>query len=169
MPGRHDFVTARGGGLVPAIAEPRSFRIGSEGIPTLEAAEGVKELRCTRGSSGDFPDLIAQAETRVLEESGWNLDRIFSTDDMAASPACPPSRLQAMLLVETGLSPAAYHLYARLSRGLELLEIKDLHIQQLAAELGFSSAIHFSTAFRKYAGKSPRHFRQSREQIHGVI
>jgi len=96
---------------------------------------------------------------RVLEESGRQLDRIFPVDAMAKIAGMSSSRFHALFQAETGLSPSAYHLHARLSRARELVERTDFPIQQIALELGFSSAFHFSAAFRKYAGKSPREFR----------
>lgn len=96
---------------------------------------------------------------RVLEESGRRLDRIFPIDEMAKVAGMSSSRFHALFQAEIGLSPAAYHLHARLSRARELIERTDFPIQQIALELGFSSAFHFSSAFRKYAGKSPREFR----------
>ncbi len=92
---------------------------------------------------------------RVLEESGRRLDRIFAIDEMTKIAGMSSSRLHSIFYAEVGLSPAAYHLHARLSRGRELIERTDFPIQQIALELGFSSAFHFSAAFRKYAGKSP--------------
>ena len=105
---------------------------------------------------------------RVLEESGRQLDRIFPVETMAKIAGMSSSRFHALFQQETGLSPGAYHLHARLSRARELLERTDFPVQQIASELGFSSAFHFSAAFRKYAGSSPREFRLATSANTGI-
>jgi AraC-like DNA-binding protein len=47
----------------------------------------------------------------------------------------------------------------KFERGRELLKQPDLKIIEIAHELGFSEAAHFSRFFRKFAGMTPREYR----------
>lgn len=59
---------------------------------------------------------------------------------------------------ETGLTPHRYALQLRLRRALLALEDAPPRLGELAAQAGFSSHAHFSTAFRAAWGLSPRDY-----------
>ena len=54
-----------------------------------------------------------------------------------------------------GLPPKEYHAQVRHSRAEALLLSGRLSIKEIAAQLGFHSAAHFSVEFKKRAGRSP--------------
>ncbi|CAM3098810.1 helix-turn-helix transcriptional regulator [Rariglobus hedericola] len=60
----------------------------------------------------------------------------------------------------TGVGPVAYVHRIRMERARSLLTSTDLPIKVIAQQLGFSDAFHFSSAFKKYAGWSPRSFKE---------
>ena len=49
----------------------------------------------------------------------------------------------------------------RMRRAKELLNNKEIHIQDIAEQLGYSNNNYFSKAFRNYYGVSPSEFRDS--------
>ena len=61
----------------------------------------------------------------------------------------------------TGFAPWRYVLHLRLSRARRMLVSNQSTLDDIAARLGFSSAFHFSAAFKRAYGVSPNQWRQS--------
>ena len=60
----------------------------------------------------------------------------------------------------TGLTLKQYHLQARLQEAQKRLANSDQTVQQIAADLGFSSAFHFSKQFKARTGHAPSAWRR---------
>lgn len=60
----------------------------------------------------------------------------------------------------TGIGPKAYAHQLRLARAEALLVSEQLTVKEIAEELGYFSANHFSAAFKKAYGHSPSHWRK---------
>jgi AraC-like DNA-binding protein len=60
----------------------------------------------------------------------------------------------------TGFAPWRYVLHLRLSRARRMLVASQSTLDDIAARLGFSSAFHFSAAFKRAYGISPHHWRK---------
>jgi len=60
----------------------------------------------------------------------------------------------------TGFSPWQYVLHLRLSHARRLLASTDMTLEEIALQLGFSSAFHLSAAFKRSNGLSPTIWRQ---------
>ncbi|HNL40378.1 MAG TPA: helix-turn-helix domain-containing protein, partial [Saprospiraceae bacterium] len=61
---------------------------------------------------------------------------------------------------KTGLTTEQYILKYRLEKALDMLQGTDKSIREIAFAVGFREAAHFSNAFRRYFGKSPRETRK---------
>ena len=71
-----------------------------------------------------------------------------------------PSSLALAFRKGAGIGFHRYALNSRLARAAELLPGSD-DLTRLAYELGFSSHSHFSTAFRRWAGRTPSAYRDA--------
>lgn len=58
-----------------------------------------------------------------------------------------------------GMTPTNYIAERRIERAKKLLEETELPISEVALRAGFSSQSHFTTAFRRFAGATPKVFR----------
>ena len=61
---------------------------------------------------------------------------------------------------ETGLPPGEYQRRSRLRRARELLATTNLTLKEIAEELGYYSAFHFSSDFKARMGLSPSIWRR---------
>ena len=64
----------------------------------------------------------------------------------------------------TGYAPWAYVLRLRLMRARRLLTQSEAKLEQIAAQLGFSSPFHLSLAFKQAYGQAPDHWRRQMAQ-----
>ena len=60
----------------------------------------------------------------------------------------------------TGLSPYQYVISWKIKRARQLLRVGDKPIADISDELGFASPTHFSAAFKRAVGQSPREFQR---------
>lgn len=60
----------------------------------------------------------------------------------------------------TGLAPHHYVLERRIERAKSLLRETDQAIAEIALQIGFSTASHFSVAFQRYMARTPRQYRR---------
>lgn len=71
-----------------------------------------------------------------------------------------PSQFRAVWKRETGVAPAIYLRRLRLERARAHLDAGKLTISQIAREVGFCDAAHFSRAFKAVYGDCPRQYRR---------
>ena len=87
---------------------------------------------------------------------------------MLAKKAClSEGRFRQVFMNSTGMSPKSYYDNMRLNKALPWLRDTDMKLFEVASRLNYSSAFHFSRAFKKYFGKPPSAFRPWREKIKG--
>jgi AraC family transcriptional regulator len=89
-----------------------------------------------------------------------DLSRRWTLADIAADIGGSPVYLTQVFSQVEGIPLYRYHLRLRLARALDLLA-QGGDLSALAAELGFSSHSHFTSAFRQTYGRSPTAFRES--------
>lgn len=81
------------------------------------------------------------------------------SEDIAAELGVGYSWFRQTFKRITGVSPSQYLNSLLMSRAKELLVSEEYSITELAYQLGFENVGHFSTAFRKREGVTPRRFR----------
>lgn len=86
---------------------------------------------------------------------------------LAARVALSPSRFAHLFAEQTGRGPMEAVRQARLGLAARLLEATELDVSQVAAASGFASPFHFSRRFHRYAGLSPRAYRDRLRQGSG--
>jgi AraC-like DNA-binding protein len=80
---------------------------------------------------------------------------------LAAEVGFSPTYLTQLYTRQIGVSPARYQANLRIERAEMLLTETDRSITTIASELGFSSAQHFATVFRRHTGCTPRELRRT--------
>jgi AraC-like DNA-binding protein len=97
---------------------------------------------------------IQKSMQRLLVSGQFRLEDVARAVDL--SPRSFQRRLAAL-----GTSHSMLLNRVRMIRACQLLSGSDTEIQQIAIEVGFRSPSTFSRAFQRWAGVSPREYRNS--------
>ncbi|MGL6259436.1 AraC family transcriptional regulator [Vibrio sp. WXL103] len=91
----------------------------------------------------------------VIDEMYYHLSENWHVSQMAKYAACSEQHLRKQFLIYTKTTPKDYYKALKLDISLGMLKRGTKPVNQVAYELGFSDAYHFSNSFRKYFGYSP--------------
>lgn len=113
---------------------------------------------------GVYPARLSAIDLRVREALA-ELDRHplsqkFSEPEWVSRSTLGRSRLSALFTRATGMTPRRYYEQRRLDSARQLLEHTATSLKEIAADLGFQSASHFSHWWRKHSGDSPSALRK---------
>ena len=120
----------------------------------LEYTEQVEKLH-----RGRHPTKLA---TEVANYVRHHLSEAITVEDMAAEFYMSRPYLSARFKQETGETLTEYILNEKTEEAKRLLRYSDKTAAAIGAYLGFSSTAHFSRVFKKYAGLTPREYREKR-------
>jgi AraC-like DNA-binding protein/uncharacterized cupin superfamily protein len=98
---------------------------------------------------------------RVIRTS---LDRHIPISDLAQIASMSESSLHRHFRKYFGTSPSRFANHLRIAKAKKSLRQSQVPIEELAFELGFSDASHFSRVFRKSSGESPAEYRKRRQK-----
>lgn len=124
----------------------------------------VQLLREQQG--GRTESRLSPPRDRISPEVRRGLDFIhahytedFSLELLAASALLSPFYFLRLFKQQTGVTPYAYLRQLRLSEAAVLLNQSEESVSAIAARLGFASASHLSSAFRRQYGVTPSQYR----------
>ncbi len=114
-------------------------------IPQYREIKSVKEM-----------DVIQKSILYMKE----NLENKISLQDIADSVGYSVSHLNALFMQRTSYSPIAYYNQLKIQRACSYLQFSDLKIKGIAFRLNYYDPFHFSKAFMKEMGITPREYRK---------
>lgn len=104
--------------------------------------------------------LLSHPVHRALDFMRGNLDRRVSLRELSrAATGGSVARFCERFRREVGVAPGTHHLRLRLDEARLALRHPEARVTQVAMRFGFSSSQHFSTAFRRMFGVTPRAWR----------
>ena len=110
-------------------------------------------------SAGGLPSRRLRDVLDYIEDK---LGQSITLRELAALSGVSARHFERAFRQSTGSSPHAYVMERRLHRGRGLLiDRPELSIEQIRVRLGFSSSSHFSSAFRRRIGLTPKAFRRA--------
>lgn len=104
---------------------------------------------------------------QVLEQIASNPAEDHSVPGLARSVNLSPSRFAHLFKAETGRTPLRFVSDVRLREAATLVSMTTMPISDIARAVGYSSAFHFSAAFRDRHGVSPSRYRSGRTR--GIV
>jgi len=84
------------------------------------------------------------------------IERPLPIAAVARTAGLSERQLERLFRRHLGISPAGHYLALRLARARELLLQTAMPVTDVGLACGFQTAAHFSTAYRRHAGRSPR-------------
>jgi AraC-like DNA-binding protein len=96
---------------------------------------------------------------KALEYCRANLHRQLRVSEVAQVVGYSTSRLSHVFSACIGQSIGDYARGLRVARARDLLEATDMTVSQIAAQIGYNEPTHFSRAFKRGQGVSPREYR----------
>lgn len=106
------------------------------------------------------PDFRAHQVKLAVRFIHDNLSHPLSLAEIAAHTHVSPRQLTRLFALFVGTSPANYIEVARLDRAEALLLKSSLSLKEIAREVGYEDAAHFSRVFSKRNGNPPGDFRK---------
>lgn len=108
--------------------------------------------RDSHSQSGAIDEIIQYIQS--------NYNRPLKNSEIGEAFSYHPNYISTLITKYTGRSLHQYLIDIRINKAIGLLETTDKSIYQVALEVGFSDAAHFSRTFRKFTGRSPRDYRR---------
>ena len=165
------------------IAAANAVRVVGPGAG-LEAALDAVHLRARTAGAGFDPELASMAlgvlaawdkAARLQPERSRMVRAIAAAEQHFAEHLAEPVNVEALarrlgvayshfrrdFKAHTGFAPWQYVLHLRLSRARRLLAASDATLDDVATRMGFSSAFHLSSAFKRAFGLAPEHWRKN--------
>lgn len=129
----------------------------------------IDQARSATHSQARRPIVIDAKDPRiasVLITMEQNLEGDISLEGLARSVGLSRRQLERLFEEQTGLSPGAAYRRIRLERAKELLQNTNRAVVDIAFDVGYSSASHFTKAFRLAFGNTPLSVRSSQPELH---
>jgi AraC family transcriptional regulator len=102
------------------------------------------------------PSLPPCRVRRVTEYIEQNLDKELKLGELAALVHMSPYHFARLFKCSTGLPPHRFVVRRRIARASAFLATPEISISQIARLVGFRTASHFTTVFRRVRGVTPR-------------
>lgn len=115
----------------------------------------------------DMVALPACRLRRVTEYIQHNLDKGLTLEELAAVVYMSPFHFARLFKGSTGVPPHRFVVRQRIARARACLERRELSIAQISRLVGFRTASHFTTVFRRLAGVTPRRYRMATGEVTG--
>jgi AraC-like DNA-binding protein/mannose-6-phosphate isomerase-like protein (cupin superfamily) len=88
-----------------------------------------------------------------------HLEERITLDDLACAAGYSSSQLNALFVQRVSCSPMEYYNQLRIQRGCSYLQFSKLKIKEIAFRLNYYDPFHFSNAFRREMGITPKAYR----------
>src|ERR1700730_17063699 len=109
--------------------------------------------------SGDVGTLPWGRLRRVIEYIQQNLDHDLTLAELAGVVYMSPYHFARLFKRSTGMPPHRFVIRRRIDRARACLATPDLPIAEISRMVGFRTASHFSTVFRRVTGVTPGGYR----------
>jgi AraC family transcriptional regulator len=112
----------------------------------------------------DYTDGLSKRKLQqVSEYIDDHLEENLSLKEISTVVEMSPHYFTSLFKQSTGLSAYQYVIHRRMERAKQLLCKQSLSIVEVSQQVGFQSQSHFSNVFRKYAGTTPRNYREAKK------
>jgi AraC family transcriptional regulator len=134
-------------------------KLYGEGLSLALAAYLFKRYSRELGPEGRYgPALSPNQVARIRQYIRANLARDVGLGELADQLSLSPHYFSMLFKHAVGVSPHHYVLRERIHEAQRRLAVGRMPISEVALDLGFSDQSHFSQAFRKMTGTTPKRY-----------
>lgn len=112
------------------------------------------------GTSEGYGSLNLRKLYQVRRKIADNLHRNFALADLSGEAGISATLLNDQFSMAFGLSVKEFSTKVKMERARQLLSHTDQLIYEISESVGYKNATHFSAAFKRYSGKTPKQFRK---------
>jgi len=146
------------------FAELRADALGSrlcaESLATELAVHLIRNYSTAgRAAASPFTMFPRYKLQRVTDYIQDNLKEELTLERMSQTLSMSPYHFAHAFKQAVGLAPHRYVVKCRIDRAKSLLRDTDLSVTEIAHQVGFANQSHFSVAFHKLTGQTPRRYR----------
>lgn len=123
----------------------------------LRALAICEQLGFTGTKSSRIQRAVREAEQYFAKRAGEPIN----VETLAVKLGVAYSHFRRAFRAKTGFTPWQYVIHLRLIRARRLLASTDAKLDEIAAQVGFSSGFHLSTTFKQTYGLSPSKWRKT--------
>jgi AraC family transcriptional regulator len=112
----------------------------------------------------DYTDGLSQCKLqRAIAYIKEHMTENLSLKEMSAVVEMSPHYFTRLFKQSTGLSAYQYVIHCRMEQAKHLLCKQDLSVAEVSQRVGFQNQGHFTNAFRKNTGTTPRMYRETKK------
>lgn len=113
----------------------------------------------TRLAAEHRRDQVPPLISDIINYIDHHIDRRITVDELSHHFGLNRVSLHRLFVTHLQTSISNYLIAKRMEIAVNLLQISDYPIKEIAAKVGYSNQLYFSTEFRRIHGESPRAFR----------
>lgn len=129
----------------------------------IERARSPADVQPRRPLHENYDDARVRAAMITMEQ---HLEDGISIPALAASVGLSRRQLERVFLEKTGMSPAQAYTRVRMERAKSLLAHSRLPMIEIALDVGFENASHFTRTFKRIFGQTPSQLRATTVGVH---
>jgi transcriptional regulator GlxA family with amidase domain len=129
----------------------------------IEMARSPADVQPRRPLHENYDDARVKAAMITMEQ---HLEDGISIPALAASVGLSRRQLERVFLEKTGMSPAQAYTRVRMERAKSLLAHSRLPMIEIALDVGFENASHFTRTFKRIFGQTPSQLRATTVGVH---
>lgn len=114
-------------------------------------------LLCLKNNNAQL--LVPEVVYKVIQKMQKNLSEPLKLEQLAADSGVSPRTLSRLFIKYFQIPPHKYLVKLRMQRACQMLSLEGFVIKEIAASVGYSNALNFSTEFKRITGYSPSRFR----------
>lgn len=136
------------------ILQKHGYPLRAVGVFFELVARIEQLLARSPGTQSTYPEVVRNAMAYLTE----NYARPFVAAETAQAVNVSQSYLRALFEKWLGESPRQFHTRNRMAQASRLLREQQLSVAEVAAEVGYADARHFSRVFKAVVGASPSRY-----------
>lgn len=118
----------------------------------IQRARGKSDVQPRSPLAANFRDQRLCSALILMEQ---HIDDELTIENIATSVGLSRRQLERLFFVEAGMSPAQTYIQLRMKKAQSLVKHTNATFVDIANDVGFNNASHFSRAFRRLYGISP--------------